>query len=744
MAPIVLMVAEKPSIATAVASLLSGGQMRSRRGHLDVHEFRGHFQGQAASFRVTSVIGHVLSLDFPAQYQNWDTVDPAELFDAPAVKMESNPKAHVCRHLQQEARGCQYLVLWLDCDREGENICFEVMDNTLPWMAQPPQHQQQVVYRARFSAVSDADVRAAMAALGAPNENEARAVDARQEIDLKVGVAFTRFQTRFFHNKYGTLDSSVISYGPCQTPTLGFCVQRHQHIATFAPEPFWRVRPTLQKSGRRIDLEWKRGHVFDRQAGSMFEKLVSEGASTCRVVAVGSKEEGRARPRGLTTVELLKAASSVLGLGPQHTMQVAERLYTQGVLSYPRTESSAYPPSFDARALLAAHAAHPVWGPYAAQLLAAGPSLTSPHGGHDAGDHPPITPTRAVTSAELGDGDAWRVYDYVARHFLGSVSPDCRYVQTKVVLTAGGEQFSCSGHRTVFAGYTAVMPWLAMADEGLPPFAEGEVVPLLQVELHQGRTSPPDYLTESELITLMEKHGIGTDASIPVHINNICERNYCQVVLGRRLVPTALGVALVRGYQHIDADLCLPDIRRYIEQQITLIARGQADYTRVVRHALLQFSRKFAYFVSQLYKGNVCPLDGYELLLASHVGLDAKSFYFCPYCYSHPPFQDVARAMSCILCRHATCPHSATQLGVCACPECEGGLLLLDPVSAPRWRLACNTRNCIVCLPRHAHRISTCDARCEECGSHSGSGFQQGFLASTRWQDSAPCVHSVR
>lgn len=71
---------------------------------------------------------------------------------------------------------------------------------------------------------------------------------------------------------------------------------------------------------------------------------------------------------------------------------------------------------------------------------------------------------------------------------------------------------------------------------------------LWQCKLAERQTSPPDYLTEAELISMMEKHGIGTDASIPVHINNICERNYVQVISGRRLQPTTLGIVLVHGY----------------------------------------------------------------------------------------------------------------------------------------------------------------------------------------------------
>lgn len=94
----------------------------------------------------------------------------------------------------------------------------------------------------------------------------------------------------------------------------------------------------------------------------------------------------------------------------------------------------------------------------------------------------------------------------------------------------------------------------------------------------------------------MEKNGIGTDASIPVHIANIIERNYVSLGARRTLIPTKLGIVLIHGYYYIDPELVLPTVRSNIEQECTLIAKGKADMNDVIDHSLMIFKDKFVFF----------------------------------------------------------------------------------------------------------------------------------------------------
>lgn len=315
------------------------------------------------------------------------------------------------------------------------------------------------------------------------------------------------------------------------------------------------------------------------------------------VESVSSKESFKSKPQALNTVELMRICSSGLGIGPFQAMQIAERLYTQGYISYPRTETNQYPENFDLHAVL--RVLQPS-GDFGEEARAIAGDFQTPRKGKDAGDHPPITPMKLGHRGDF-DRDTWRVYEFICRHFMGTISRDLKYRTTTAKLRVGLECFTCTANVLLDAGFTKVMTWQAFGkDEAMPPFVQGSQVAINDVRLAESQTGPPDYLTEAELITLMEQHGIGTDASIPVHINNICQRNYVRIETGRKLIPTTLGIVLVHGYQKIDPELVLPTMRSEVERMLTLIAKGSADFNDVLRHAIKIFKLKFMFFVQNI------------------------------------------------------------------------------------------------------------------------------------------------
>lgn len=140
------------------------------------------------------------------------------------------------RSLEQQAPYHSILIVWTDCDREGENIGYEVINVC---KAVNPRLR---IFRAQFSEITKVAVVRAMNNLVEPDKRISDAVDVRQELDLRIGAAFTRFQTLRLTRKFpAALADRLISYGSCQFPTLGFVVERYKAIQDFIREDFWKI-----------------------------------------------------------------------------------------------------------------------------------------------------------------------------------------------------------------------------------------------------------------------------------------------------------------------------------------------------------------------------------------------------------------------------------------------------------------------------------------------------------------------
>ena len=158
--------------------------------------------------RITSVTGHIMTSSFPDSVSDWASTDISSLFTCPIYKVPLRKDNQVISNLRFNSKDISELILWLDCDREGEAIAFDVIEQSnIPKGAN--------VLRAHFSALTMQDISKAMDNLTQPNENLSQAVNVRQEIDLRIGASFTRWQTLNFQKTLGPMTKMVLSYGPC-------------------------------------------------------------------------------------------------------------------------------------------------------------------------------------------------------------------------------------------------------------------------------------------------------------------------------------------------------------------------------------------------------------------------------------------------------------------------------------------------------------------------------------------------
>ncbi|KTW31478.1 hypothetical protein T552_00121 [Pneumocystis carinii B80] len=601
----ILCVAEKPSIARAISDILGGGEVRIRETK-DVYNknydirFKFNFNWGDSFVTITSVRGHLIEWEFEEKFKKWNSCNPLSLFEAKIIPTVNKDMKNIHDNILKESRNAQGLYIWTDCDREGEYIGTEIVN--IARKANPKIE----VKRAHFNNLERMHIIKAANRPFDIDQRQVNAVAARIEFDLKTGSAFTRFQTLSLQS-FEPLAKEIISYGSCQFPTLGFVVDRWKRVKNFVSEKFWTIKVICSYSNNEVSFNWKRIRLFDKL--SVF--LIYENCllfDKAKIISVVRKPKSKLRPYPLTTVELQKRGTKYLGISSKDIMTIAETLYTKGFISYPRTETDQFGDDIDLRSLIQKQVNDEQWGNYAQSLL--NEKFCRPRKGKNNDKaHAPIHPVAYVKKNSLKSVNEHKVYSFIVRHFLACCSQDAKGKQIVIVIQWGEEFFSTSALIVLENNYLDIYLYEKWnSSVSLPDFNQGEMIELNYTEMIEGKTESPGYLTESELINLMNINGIGTDSTIAEHIQKILDRKYVfkqsknkdknkrsQNSTIYEFIPSTLGIALVDGYDKIgfDQSLAKPFLRREIELKLKNICDGKSSKEEFLKDIINQYKNLF-------------------------------------------------------------------------------------------------------------------------------------------------------
>jgi DNA topoisomerase I len=567
-----LIVTEKNNSAKKIADILSGGTAKEDASYKTPFYT---WEGDDGPQMTIGLKGHVLNPAYPEEYKSWQKVDPRDLIDAPLIKEPTDK--NVVKAIKKVAKDADDLVIATDFDREGELIGLEALQEIVesnPQLAtaEGVHEDGTPVKRARYSALTKEEIERAFSELDDLSMPLANAGAARQDIDLIWGATLTRAVSRATR-RFG---ANFLSVGRVQSPTLGLIVERELERRAHVPEPFWEIVATFTHP----DGSFEAHHATDKFWSEEEAKAAIEGTtSPGTVTEIKARKQTRKPPSPLNTTAFTTDASNRLSITPARAMRLAEDLYMDGYISYPRTDNTVYPASLDTSQLVNELVAIEDFS--AAKFLLDKP-LEPTRGKKETTDHPPIYPTAAVNPKRLeARSEAHRkVYELVARRFLATFSPPMISESTRADIKAGSEDYFVRGSVLVDPGFAAIYTYARSADTEIPKLEEGQKLDLEgDPELISKETQPPGRISQGKLIEMMEERGLGTKATRADIIQKLYYRGY---VHGNPPEPSETGVKMYEGFKNFVPRMADSEMTAQLEAEMDQIAAGEMSKDQVL------------------------------------------------------------------------------------------------------------------------------------------------------------------
>ncbi|MGZ4942339.1 MAG: DNA topoisomerase I [Halobacteriota archaeon] len=546
-----LIVTEKDLAARRIAEILSdGAATTAKMSGINAYRFDGTL--------VIGLRGHIVKLDFPEAYRDWK-IDLHKLVHADIVTVPTHKT--IVSALKRASKDAEEVTIATDFDREGELIGLEACNIVR-------SVKDVHVRRVRFSAMTPLEVKRAFHSPTELDLNLARSGEARQAVDLIWGAALTRFISMAAKR----LGSNFLSAGRVQSPALALIVDRERSIARFVPQPYWELYIDVGGSKGTFQAKHQKDRFAQKSDAFAAERNCGD---TAAVVSFERKERRDTPPTPFNTTEFV-AAASTLGVSASRAMDTAERLYTAGWISYPRTDNTVYPNELDLRLTVSMFKSG-YFARYAQELLQK-ERLTATKGKKRTTDHPPIYPTARATEGDV-DSLGWKIYELIVRRFFATLADPALWCTKRTTLESNGELFKASGLTLSQQGWRFYYPYLQTPERVLPDLREGEVLSITRKAAVEKETQPPQRWGQGQLIKKMEELGLGTKSTRHEIIRKLVQRGYADT---RPLRPTEIACRVTESLELYAPAITKPDMTRLLEAEMEKVKDGELQRDFVV------------------------------------------------------------------------------------------------------------------------------------------------------------------
>ena len=399
----------------------------------------------------------------------------------------------------------------------------------------------------------------------------------RHEIDWLYGINLSRALTlavKRVSGRYVTL-----STGRVQGPTLRFLVLRENSITCFVPTPYWTVKAQAEIHGKLYEAEYEKKKIETKTEADAVVKACRGKPGEIAKIEEKTFKQNPPVPFDLGTLQ--SEAYRLFSYNPKRTTNLAERLYLDALISYPRTSSQKLPPTINYKSILAGLRRKSTYRNLASELLKL-ETLKPQEGKKEDPAHPAVYPTGNLPERRLTvSGKLW---DLIVRRFMAVFGDSATKQSIKIEINVDGYRFLLFGRKIIKEGWIRFYKPYVRSDEVLlPNLEEGEKVRVKKVICEDKFTKPPSYYNPSSILKKMEKEGIGTKATRADIIQTLYDRKY---ITGESIGVTDLGYGVIEILQKHAPTVVSVKLTRKLEEKIQCIQNGEEKRKTILDEAI--------------------------------------------------------------------------------------------------------------------------------------------------------------